>query len=51
MINEQAEHVKQSCKPCHDKNDVQRFDDRVVFHEVKNRSRASLGFLDSTLKL
>ena len=45
MIHEQAEHVKQSCKPSHDKNDVQRFNDGVVLHEVKSNVSGRMGFL------
>ena len=45
VIDEESEHVKQSCKPRHDKDDVQRFNDGVVFHEFKSNASMGLGFL------
>ncbi len=50
MIHKQAKHIEEARKPSHHENDVKRFDDRVIFHGVKNRLSASLGFLEYRLK-
>jgi hypothetical protein len=50
VIYKESKHIEEPGEPGHYKNDVQRFDNGVIFHVVKIGAAGYLGFLDSNVK-